>query len=238
MRLTVKEEGESGCDLVMKDEKSAEVMHFDNLRNLRYCEIFLMCGDAGSGVYNTTGLNNDKDPKDTCPESIMANFSIGAVKEQYNVPNVSLNPPRYWLIDSVDLPVAPKVRDFDSLKARWWATLQRGAVSGGQPYISAIIERKSEIFFEKNKPVFILDDPTGTSWVMKSYTDFVDKNLTYENLKTLDKRIKLPSGWSYRVRVLEQDLILRPFKGIARIVQDELQNTYDALDEGTYNYQP
>lgn len=73
---------------------------------------------------------------------------------------------------------------------------------------------------------------------MKSYTDFVDKSLKYESLETLDKKLKLPLGWSYRVRVLEQDLILRPFKGIARIVQDELQNTYDALDEGTCNYQP
>ncbi|WP_148705483.1 hypothetical protein [Methanosarcina siciliae] len=205
---------------------------------MHYCEIFLMCGDAGSGVYNTTDLNNEKNPKDTCPDSIMVNFSTEAVKKQYDVPGVSLNPPRYFLLDSVDIPTGTKVRDFSGLKARWMANLQAGAISGGQPYIPATIERKSTWFFEKNKPVFILDDPEGTSWVMKSYTDFVDKNLKYENLETLGERLKLPSGWSYRARVLDEDLILRPFKGIARIVQDELQNTYDALDEGTCNYQP
>lgn len=131
MRLTVKEEGESGCDLIMKDGESAELMHFDNLRNLHYCEIFLMCGDAGSGVYNTTGLNNEKNPKDTCPDSIMVNFSTEAVKKQYDVPGVSLNPPRYFLLDSVDIPTGTKVRDFSGLKARWMLTCNRAPYREG-----------------------------------------------------------------------------------------------------------
>jgi hypothetical protein len=237
MVMIGKEEGERGCALIMKDSESAEVVHFDNLRGLRYCEVFLIC-DTGWGFYNTLGLNNEKDPRDTCPESIMENFSTEAVKEQYNVPNVSLNPPRYFVIDGGDIPVAPKVRNFDGLEARWMGNVQPDAAFGKTPYMPTKVERKSEIFFEKGKPVFILDDPTGTSWVMKSYTDFVDKNLKYKNLEKLDKKLKLPPGWSYRVKVLDQDLILRPFKGVARIVQDELQNVYDALDEGTSNYKP
>ncbi|AKB37135.1 hypothetical protein MSSAC_2545 [Methanosarcina siciliae C2J] len=238
MRLTVKEENESGCDLVMKDGEEAEIMHFDNLRGLRYCEVFLMCGDAGSGFYNTMGLNNEEDPRDTCPDSIMANFSTEAVKELYNVPGVALNPPRYFVLDAGNIPVAPTVRDFDGLKAQWMGTVQAGAAFGKEPYMPTKVDRKSEIFFEKGKPVFILDDPDGTPWVMKSYTDFVDKNLTYEDLNTLDTKLKLPSGWSYRVKVLDEDLILRPFKGTARITQDDLQNVYDAIDEGTANYKP
>jgi hypothetical protein len=238
MELTGKDDNKLGCDIITKDAESAEIMHFDNLRNLHYCEVFLMCGDAGSGVYNTTGLNNEEDPRDTCPDSIMSDFSIEAVKNQYKVLGASLNPPRYWLIDSAELPIGTNVQIFDGLKARWFATLQPRAISGGQPYIPATIQRKSTWIFEAGKPVFIMDDPTGTAWVMKSYTDFVDQNLTYENLETLGKRLKLPVGWSYRVRVLENDLILQPSKGIARIAQDELQNTYDACDEGACNYKP
>lgn len=83
-----------------------------------------------------------------------------------------------------------------------------------------------------------MDDPEGTPWVMKSYTNSLYPDLTYENLKTLDKKLRLPPGWTYRVKVLGQDLELRPFKGTARITQDELQNTYDACIEGTCNYQP
>ena len=205
----------------------AEVVHFD----------ILMC-DTGWGFYNTVGLNNEKDPRDTCPESIMASFSTEGVKEQYHVPSVSLNPPRYFVIDAANIPVAPKVRDFDGLKARWMGNVQPGAAFGKRPYMPTKVERKSEIFFEKDKTVFILDDPNGTSWIMKSYTDFVDKNLTYEDLETLNTKLELPPGWSYRVEVLDQNLMMAPVNGTAIITQDELQNVYDAIDPGTTNFQP
>ena len=175
MGLAEKEDSELGCDVIVKDGESAETMHFDNMRGLRYCEVFLMCGDVGWGFYNTLGLNNEKDPRDTCPDSIMANFSTEAVKEQFNVPGVSLNPPRYSVMDAADIPVAAKVRDFNGLKARWMGNVQAGAAFGKKPYMSTKVDRKSEFLFEKGKPVFILDDPNGTSWIMKSYTDFVEQ---------------------------------------------------------------
>jgi hypothetical protein len=99
------------------------------------------------------------------------------------------------------------------------------------------VDRESTWFFDKGKPVFILDDPNGTVWVMKSYTDVMDEDLTYEDLDTLDTRLELPEGWSYRVEVLDEDLTMAPVNGTARITQDELQNTYDACDEGACNLQ-
>ena len=39
---------------------------------------------------------------------------------------------------------------------------------GGTAYKPTTIERKTEFGFSTGKPVFILDDPQGKSWVMKS----------------------------------------------------------------------
>lgn len=229
----------SGCDMGFEDGNSAQNITFENLYNSRYCEIFLICGDKGSPVYNTAGLNNEENPKDTAPASIMAKFSTEAVKEQHKVPKVSLNPPRYFLLDSMTIPTGAQIRDFDGLKARWMATLPPGATAVGQPYIPVAIPRESTFTWKKGQIAFILDDPIGTPWIMKSYTNFVDKHLTYEDLSTLGKRLKLPPNWKYRTTVLPEDLKeVTTSKGTARIMQDELQNTYDACDEGIFNYKP
>lgn len=49
-------------------------------------------------------------------------------------------------------------------------------------------------------------DPQGTSWVMKSASLIKDPNQKFEDLKNLDSRLKLPTGWKFRSPVLEQDL--------------------------------
>ena len=41
-------------------------------------------------------------------------------------------------------------------------------------------------------------------------------------------RLKLPPGWSYRSRILDQDLVASA-SGEATIIQDDLQNTYQRL---------
>jgi len=85
--------------------------------------------------------------------------------------------------------------------------------------------------YAKGQTVFILDDPDGTPWVLQAYSLIVDPNLTYEELQTLDKKLKLAPGWKYRVKVLDQDLTLHAINGIARVVQDNLEGTYNACFE-------
>jgi len=85
--------------------------------------------------------------------------------------------------------------------------------------------------FDKGKPIFILDDPDGMPWVMQAYSLVVDPNLTYNDLQTLDKKLKLPPGWKYRVKVLDQDLGIGAIDGVAHIVQDDLEGTYNACFE-------
>jgi hypothetical protein len=52
------------------DGADAKVMRFDNLRYMRYAEVFLIgvVGDTlEAAFYNTTDLNNSADPGNTCP---------------------------------------------------------------------------------------------------------------------------------------------------------------------------
>ena len=77
---------------------------------------------------------------------------------------------------------------------------------------------------------------------MQAYSHIVDPTLTYADLPTLDKKLKLPAGWKYRVKVLEQDLTIHAINGVARIVQDDLEGTYNACFEEdgqkSCNFQP
>ena len=47
--------------------------------------------------------------------------------------------------------------------------------------------------------------------------------------KDLGSKLELPPGWKFRVKVLNEDLTIRAVNGIAHIVQDDLENTYDLV---------
>ena len=54
-------------------------------------------------------------------------------------------------------------------------------------------------------PGFLLDDPEGNTWCMKSASLIVDPDQTYESLKDLGSRLKPAEGWSFRDLVLTAD---------------------------------
>ena len=60
---------------------------------------------------------------------------------------------------------------------------------------------------------------------MQSFSQFVDTNLSYDDLEDLGERLALPAGWRYRTRMLDADLDVTA-DGTATVIQDELQNTY------------
>jgi hypothetical protein len=98
--------------------------------------------------------------------------------------------------------------------------------------------RKSSFTFQAGKPVFIIDDPQGTSWVMQAFSQIVDPSSTYDTLKDLAGKLKPPKGWKFRVATPDKELTVSTPKGYNWIVQDDLGNTYDACKEAACNYQP
>ncbi len=145
-------------------------------------------------------------------------------------------------MDWIELPVGAE-RNFDGLKARWMGQVKLPKdidlkKKGSSAYKPTTVARKSQMGFVKGKPVFILDDPEGNPWVMQAYSLIVDPNLTYDALASLGSKLKLPPGWKFRVKVLDEDLTIRAVNGIAHIMQDDLENIYDLCGGGSSNYKP
>jgi hypothetical protein len=234
----------TGCEMNAEDKPTMVMQTFSNLRNVSFCEVILWCGEGGT--YGTSGLN---DPRDSCPEVLYKGLTTEGLARQYRVESASLNPPRgrrIWILDTLAIPTSTTVRDFNGLKAHYWGELPPGP--DGKPmvlnpklvqYNPVYFKRSSVITFEKGKPVFLLKDAEGTTWVYKNYTTAMDSTLTYEDLPKLNERLKeLPAGWKFWTRILDQDLVLTPLGGKARIMWDELGGSWDALDPGTVNYVP
>jgi hypothetical protein len=232
---------------VPQDGAQATVKRFTDLNNYRYCEIFLIGGnpfDLEGAVYNTTDLNNAANRRDSCSADMWSKVGAKTLKDEFHVLGVFKNGPRFWMYDWIELPVGAQ-HSFDGLQARWFAQvklppniLERGSTF----YKPTTVERKSKQGYAKGQMIFILDDPDGTPWVMQAYSLIVDPNLKYDDLKTLGTKLKLPPAWKYRFKVLDRDLEIHAVNGTARIVQDDLEGTYNACfvqgGESACTYQP
>jgi len=228
-----------GCSKpVPQDGTGATVMRLDHLNNYRYCEVFLIGGnpitkDLQGAVYNTTDLNNKVNPQDSCSDDMWAKVDPETLKKQYDVLGVFKNGPRFWMYDWIELPVGAQ-REFDGLQARWFAQVQlpkEFGKKGSTFYNPTTVHRASKQGYAKGQTIFILDDPSGTPWIMQASSRIVDPTLSYADLPNLGKKLKLAPGWKYRSKVLDQDLTLQAINGVARIVQDDLENTYNACFE-------
>jgi hypothetical protein len=227
---------------------SATETTIGGLRGMRYCEILLAGGNPVAGnlyaeVFNTSELNNKAGRMDTCPTAMWGKVDAAALEKQYDLVRAFKNGPRIWAMDSIRLPVTREVRNFNGLNTRWFMRVDLPKADGprsraGIPYMPATAFRNSEAIFLKGKPIFILEDTQGTRWVMQSYSMIVDPKLTYGRLAKLGQALKLPAGWTYRTKALDKDLAIRAVKGEARIIQDDLQNTYEACSEGSCSSQP
>jgi hypothetical protein len=228
-----------------QDDADAKLMRFAGNRGNRYTEIFLIGGDVAAnqlvaGIYNTAGLNDPGGTGDTSPQALVDHVDVDAVKEQYGVLAAFKNGPRLSCLDWSEVMVG-KERDFMGLKARWvmWLDVPKEVRAHESVAYKAITgKRDTRLGINAGSPVFLLDDPDGNTYCMKSASLIADPNQTYESLANLGSRLKPPPGWRFRTRVLENDLILTPDNGAVIITQDELGNTYDRVGGAYSNYQP
>jgi hypothetical protein len=225
-----------------EDGAGATLRRRENLRGYRYMEFFLVGsvpvdGQIKGTVYNTTEQNTPQGGRDSCPQSLVEKLNPAELAKEYHVPRVVLNPPRQWLLDWIEIPIGA-VRDFGGIKAAWCGVLNMPKHPKLPPYTVATIERKSQFGFNKGQTEYLLDDPQGNTWIAKSFTQAVNPENTYANLGTLGSRLKLPTGWKFRTTVLEQDLILLPESGVARVLRDDLENVYDVTGQGYSNFKP
>jgi hypothetical protein len=204
---------------------AAKTRSATGLHDARYCEILELRGlppTATATVWNTIGQNR-------CPAPWWDAFQAGPLAQELGATAVVLNGPRHFLMDSA-AAITGGVRDFHGQRLRKVATIPLKHPSDivRVAYTERTIDRTNTWSWKGGRRVFELVAPNGVTYVMQSYSQIVDKGLTLAALPALGSRLKLPTGWRYRSRVVRRPLVLRA-AGSATILQDELQNTYQRV---------
>jgi len=200
----------------------------DNMRNARYGEIIVVKGGPihyTGEVYNTLGLN-------TCPEAQWKALDPAQIKKQYKARSVLLNGPRYFLMDSNSLANPGGIATFGGLQARHLASVDISLADilrgRAKPYTETTVNRTTRYVYRKGLPTYQLTSPDGKTYVMQTYARIVDPKLSMSDLPNLGSRLHLPKGWTYKVVVPKQDLVMNAH-GQAYVLQDELQNSYQRM---------
>lgn len=201
------------------------------MHNTRYGEVLLVTGHLNhieATVYNTLGLND-------CPDDLWKTLNPEEIQKTYKVRAVILNGPRYFLMDQIgSADMGKEVFTFDALQMRRMATVRipLTAMLDGlkrKPYTENIVQRTTKYVYSRERDVYELVAPSGTTYIMQSYALIVDPTLNEEKLKTLGEHLHLPAGWQYRVRRLTEECVLE-VRGEAHLIQDDFENSYQRVD--------
>ena len=194
-------------------------------RGTRYGEVLAVFAQGDeflAHVYGTQLLND-------CPPELWDALDATAIAEELSALVVKLNGPRHWVLDGLGTkgdPVEPVLREFGGLLTRRIAVLDLGTNPTQVPYTVRHVDRKAVFFFDAGKEVHELVDPAGVAYVMQAYCVSVDPTLDEQSLSALGDRLDLPEGWTFRTRILEEELVVDTSETIATVLQDELENTY------------
>jgi hypothetical protein len=202
-----------------------EMKERTNLRNVRYCEVLVVDRQLKSTwakVYNTIGLND-------CPADKWNALDAKSLKKERGATAVILNGPRYFVMDRNALRRPGEVDHFDGLDMRLLAILEIKDMAKRVPYTENTVQRESQYLYERGKYVYELISPQGKTYVMQSYSVEVDKSLNEDGLLKLSSRLKLPKGWQYRARKVDEDFAVSNTGSQAFVVQDDLRNSYQRL---------
>lgn len=214
----------------LADAPSTDEAFPDGLRGVRYCEVLLLntTEDGNEAdVWNTLGEND-------CPQADWDALDAAAIAEERGAVLALKNGPRYWTLDAIvsDIRAGAPTTTFGRLGMFRAATVSLGEELPSQtPYVGRSVVRETIFRFRAGAVVHELVDADGARYVMQSSAQTVDPTLTVEQLDGLGSRLELPDGWSFTSRRLEADLDVRSTDGVATVVQDDLQNTYQRIDE-------
>ena len=197
-----------------------------DLRGTRYCEILLgtISGETLKvAVYNTIGLSD-------CPTDAWNKQDVAALKAETKADVVVLNGPRFWTVNSL---AGSKLLDATPRTLGGMPMRQAGAVDLPlaelmelqKPYVLHTIQRDSVATFYAGKTVFELTAADGHVYTMQSFSTQKTPQ-TEASLTELAGTLTLPAGFSFAVRTLTADLVVRAVDATATVVQDELANTY------------
>jgi hypothetical protein len=196
------------------------------LSGKRYGEVLLVTpGEAGpqASVYNSFGLND-------CPAELWSALDAKVIATENGAATALLDGPRYWLMNEIEKPTqGPRiVKNFGGIDMLLESQTLLSAMNPS-PYTANQVHRHSVSTFDTGEEVYELHDPALRRWVMQTWSQIVDPNLSRADLATLGERLTLPAGWTYRTRTLTTPLRIDTTTHAAQVLQDELANSYSLL---------
>lgn len=201
----------------------------EGLRGKRYCEVLLLRiidGRLNGEVWNSFGLNE-------CPDEAWKALDAAAIKGERGVLAALLNGPRYWLMDAIEKEPAGarQTTTFGTLEMFLGATVDLGPIPPNlAPYTERRVSRETAFEYAAGAEIYELAAADGKVYVMQSYSQGSQANLTEADLPGLAGRLTLPAGWAYRVRTLDSTYRVLSSGKVAVVIQDDLSNTYQLVE--------
>jgi hypothetical protein len=198
------------------------------LSGKRYGEVLLVTpGEAGpqATVYNSYPLND-------CPAELWSALDAQAIATENGAATALLNGPRYWLMNSIEKATqGPRmIKNFGGIDMLLQATVLLTAMNPA-PYTANQVNRHTVFTFNAGEEVYELQDPAFRRWVMQTWSQIVDPELSRADLPQLGERLDLPEGWTYQKRVLESPLRIDSATRTALVLQDDLTNSYSLITD-------
>ncbi|BBZ22808.1 hypothetical protein MHIB_12260 [Mycolicibacter hiberniae] len=179
-------------------------------------------GESGprATVYNTFPLND-------CPAQLWSALDPQVIAAEHGAAMVLLNGPRYWLMNTIEKAPQgpPDTATFGGIDMIRQAEVALSSMNPG-PYTVNEVDRHAVFVFDAGEQIYELIDPDGRRWVMQTWSQVADPTLSREDLAGLAGRLNLPPGWSYQTRVLTSPLRVDTAAQAARVLQDDLTNSY------------
>lgn len=197
-----------------------------DLSGKRYGEVLLVTpGEAGpqATVYNSFPLND-------CPAELWSALDAHAIATENGAATALLNGPRYWLMNSIEKPSAGMqiIKTFGGIDMLLQATVLLSSMNPS-PYTVNQVSRNTVFVFDAGQEIYELQDPHGRQWVMQTWSQVADPNLSRADLPKLGERLNLPTGWAYHSRVLSDELRVDTTTQAAQVLQDDLTNSYSLV---------
>lgn len=198
-----------------------------SMRGRRYGEVLVIRGGRPEAaptatVYNTYPLND-------CPDELWSQLNPEALAQEHGALAVILNGPRYWLMDAIEKDMGERVIEtFGGIDMIQQATVALTSMTPAA-YLPNTVQRHAVFVYFAGEPIFELLDSDGNVWVMQTWSQIVDATLGYDDLAGLGSRLSLPAGWSYRTRVLDDELRIDTSVRAAQVLQDDLTNSYSLV---------
>ena len=200
--------------------------HATDLVGRRYCEILLVhhtpAGFTGD-VYASYPLND-------CPADRWSALDPAAIARSTGAVLAFRNGPRYWLMDAIAKVRhgAPVIRSFGGIAMAEEATVDIGPnlLAAQVPLTPHTVDRQAGFTFAAGRQVYELTSPSGTRWVMQSWSQAKDPTLAQADLAGLGPRLALPAGWTYTARTLQVPLVVATVTRSAHVLQDSLMDSY------------